>query len=265
VNKENKVSIAFFLVLVGATSYVIAKSAYKLFPDVWEMSLGAIAITAALIGLMHYLTHNKSESLRQWAIIFTVAATIGHGADFLGHISYSREYSAAKRNDLARDDAKQKDIGLAKQKADIEISMMDADARRAAAVGKLLWLTPQKMKTAVTQQFLKPGEPIAKASPSPTPTSAQATSDELVAETAEQVSVKWQARLFNILLLVTGITFLGSVALMGLMNWDGNRNGVADWVENKAATMAESDFAAAFPVEYKAHRSKLVFAPGGFL
>lgn len=241
-----------FGTIVGIPAILTIYSSWKVFPDARFMALGLLAVTISGSAIFTFYASDMDDRSRHFSLVWKLLVAVCLCATVIVHFQVSREYSVAKgsmterrvdedRADKRREQVTQDLINLAKAQKDLTDAHAKATAAQAAAdraEARKLGMLPvhlrkpkeQTAPAATATNMASVTIPTPEASPSPASVDQAATA-ATPKLTPEEVLLSWSWWLWMIQALDTGCVMLGLAILSVLYKWDGNRNGIPDWIE----------------------------------
>lgn len=235
-----------FAVLIPAG--LVAYANHIVFPDSSWLATGIIVVTCGIAGIFSVASGYATSKVRKYVLIASLVLSVELSANFAVHWVLSRQVSGAKQATTARHEeedraearreaeAKRQKELLAEQKAlaaeqralAVETArQLRMEAIRNDSVRRLGIRAPRGARISVPQSALTTPQVAVESAPTPEP----AKQSETPRLTVEQVMEKWSGWLlaFAIVDLLTSVVAFGICALM--WEWDKNRNGIADQLE----------------------------------
>lgn len=249
---------AFFGCLVVIPAIIVGVSSFYLFPDMRWMSTGLLLVTVIIGFLVHRRTSEPVAWLRQVGIVLAAVLGITMGCNLISHVGYTRDLSASNASRTQHLEDETRELAALQTKTQLQKELTEAETKRMGELRRVLIQTPFKQResllsklavgtptTAPTAQPSKPDEPKIPTTPPLTP---------------DQVREEWQPLLLKLLILDVAVSLLCGIVAAYYRQWDGNGNGIPEWIEQVARTMTREQFAGHYQSEFNAYGNALTFA-----
>lgn len=247
-------SFAFFAALVLMPALIVGVSSYYLFPDMRWMSTGLLLIAVIVAGLVHRRTSEPVPWLRQLGIILAAVMCFTMGSNLISHVGYTRDLSAASASRIQRQEDETRELSALETKAKIQRDLTEAETKRIGELRRMLVQTPIKQRETLLSK-LAGNVPLPLSTPPTTQRQAQ-----LATMTPDQVRDEWQPWLLKLLILDVIVSLVCGTVAGYARNWDGDGNGIPEWIEQVARNRTEEQFAQHWPNEYATYGQVLKFA-----
>lgn len=232
----------------------VARSNKTAFPE----ALGIASLLLAIsVGVSLYTTIKSDEpdkALRQWGLLVEGGLAVAIFFNLVCHFQLARETSAAQHNVAEKHveedrEEKRKDADTRR-----EIARREMRAKEIAALAE-----QQRVQTDLLRQLptrkrnLAPsGIPPVTADEPEAATGPNLEFQEKTVEkkqivTPEMIRESWNSTLMWLAAIEAFIAIVGGVILTIMRHWDGNGNGVPDWIERVAAKLSDADVRRVYP------------------
>jgi len=234
-----------FAVAVCVPAWIVYDSNNKVFPEMWEVMTALLVVTVGASALTHDMADEPDTTLRQFGLVFMVVLGFVLYVNVVNHVSYGRELLASQKSVSERDTERQKQNDDAEREKNRQVELAKAQESLLKAERNLVVQLPVNQRRAVQHRPITPTvTPAGSATPPNQTPTQQAAGPSL---TPAQVRDKWNPRLLRMLVLETGLAIVGLLVLFAVRHWDGDGNGVPDWLERIAKQMTKLEFAQTYP------------------
>lgn len=243
----------WFLLTAIFLEGMISYSTYEIFPDMAGKIVLVSLATIGLAFLIHRMSDEAETQLRQRGLLLLGFLNVALFANALMHASFGRELSGSKQTSVEVETIKDRELEREKTRAQIAQGNANANAVQLEAARKtLLQVQPSKAGALVNRvqgAIIQQREAPATAQPQ--------EPSKIHIESPAEVRARLTPWLFWGLFGSLGIAVLGTTYLFSYKKWDGNGNGVADWLERAAENLGEDEFKTLYPKEYGIHKPKI--------
>lgn len=238
-----------FAVAVLVPAWIVYDSNNKVFPEMWEVMTGLLLVTVGASALTHDLADEPDSRLRQFGLVFIILLGFVLYWNVVNHVSYGRELLASEKGIAERDTERKKADDFAEREKQRRLELARAEESVLKAQRNVLVQLP------TSERRLPLRSPVSAATPAPAPSPASLVSPVTAPNTGPalepaQVRDKWNPVLLRWLIIETGIAIVGLLVLFAVRHWDGDGNGVPDWLQRVAAQMERLEFAKTYPKEF---------------
>jgi hypothetical protein len=248
-----KLLLFAFVVLLPAV--IVGISNFDVFPDsAWAATL-MLVVTVGVAAVFTWQSGDATAKIARYCICadFVIAAILC--VNLGSHWLLSREVSAAKQGAVERHTEEDRDDRRAKERVERELELKKADAELAAAnvklqnaeARRLAQLPRSERRSSITAPKVEPTKPAQTSAPIVAPmslvppgsvaaVSAQAVTARL---TPDEVRKNWWLKLTALAFAECFASVLAGAILAGIWEWDKNRNGVPDHLEQPVGAGAQ--------------------------
>lgn len=228
-NPWRKLLLFTFIVLMPAV--VVGVSNFKAFPDSSFLATVMLLTTVGVAGLFTWKSNHATAKIVRYCIVADVIICALLCVNVGCHWIFSRELSGAKQSTVERhteEDREERRKGadverqLALRKA--EADLVKEQARASNAEARRLAQLPRRLRTSQMPQVVAPAPPTPE-----TVAEIKITAKPRASE--EEVRERWWWTLIALAFAECFASILAGGILMGVWEWDRNRDGVADHLQ----------------------------------
>lgn len=241
-----------FVIAVLIPAGVVGFSNKEIFPGMWEIMTALLVITVGAAALTHDMADEPDTTLRQFGLVAVVALGAVLYLNCISHVTYRREIEASGQGVQELHAEQDRQNKLAEDAARRQVELANAEKARLDAQRRVLVQLPTSQRRNVPLTSALPSTNPAQ--PEPAPQILEASAPK---ETPAQIRDKWNPRLLWLLVIETGMAILGLLVLFAVRHWDGDENGVPDWLQRVAAQMSRLEFAQSYPKDFAKYGPKL--------
>lgn len=235
---------ALFIVVIGALDYMIYRSTDHAFPDLLELTVGMMVLTGAFTSFTHANANEPDPLVRRFGLAGFLAVALLDVATLWGHVSLSRDLSAAKAGQVEKRENESWAERLKTSATEREVKRLAAESEtyksraelEKAQTRKLQTLPPtlrSQLATTLMRSQKGQGSTTAKDDPPPAllDPHIKQEGEATVYKTETQVKAEWRGFISKSTLFTVLIAVLFAAGMVAIKHWDSNSNNIPDYVE----------------------------------
>lgn len=228
-----KLILFFFVVFLPAV--VVGISNFHVFPDSSLPATLMLLTTVGVAGVFTWQSGNATEKIRRYCIVADVIIALILCLNLGAHWLLGREISAARQGVEERHAEEDRELQREKEKTELQIARDKSAADLARAEARRLAQLPLSQRRA---------QPTPKSEPTKAPEVAVAASvsapiaPTLARMAPDQVRDSWWWKLTALAFAECFASVLAGAILAGVWEWDRNRDGIPDHLQQHVDTAA---------------------------
>lgn len=233
-----KTIIYVFAVLLPAI--IVGVSNFTVFPDSWLPATLMLIVTVGIAAVFTYYSGDATAKVSRYCILADVTICAILCVNLGGHWILAREVSAANQGVTERHVEEDREEKRRADEADRQMKLMDKQAQLQAEERRRLRLLPrEERRSTLSAPQAVATVPTVEATPE-----GKGAASKL---TPEQVRNKWWWFLTGLAIAECAASVLAGCILAGIWEWDKNRDGIADHLQQPRRIQQQQEFPDALP------------------
>lgn len=233
-----------FVCCVVLAAIAVGISNYFVFYDSFWMATILLIMTVGVAAVTAYYSGDATQKIRRYCIIFHLVIGIFLCINLASHFVLAREVSAAKEGVVSRHEEEDRQEVFKQAEASRRAKLMAEQRALEDARQKALRAEAAKLNAMRRMGYRGDGIPLAPPAPAPTIEEPKINETPIVKgkgdvatpKTAEQIRREWNAWLTFWAFADVFASVIGGLILAGRWEWDRNRDGIADHLQQPILT-----------------------------